>query len=62
MKGLKNDTKVVHKKGRVGLEKVEILEVTKGNLSEPGCFCLRSKPKSTGYQKKNRWLEERFDE
>ena len=40
----------------------EMIEVTHENIERTGCFCLRSKPKSKGYQNKNNWLKERYTE
>jgi len=41
---------------------MNIVEVNKGNLSEKGFFCYMSKKKSEGYQRKLKWLMDRFDE
>lgn len=49
-------------RGDLPLNQVEIVEVSKANLKSEGCYCLRSKPNSTGYKNKNEWLTERFDE
>ncbi|MFP3723296.1 GNAT family N-acetyltransferase [Niallia circulans] len=38
----------------------EILNVNAENVDEYGFFCMRSKPKSKGYQNKLAWLKERF--
>ncbi|MED3550012.1 GNAT family N-acetyltransferase [Cytobacillus praedii] len=41
------------------MNKIEMIEVNDKDL---GCYCLRSKPNSTGYKNKNEWLMERFHE
>lgn len=41
---------------------MNIVEVTSANLSERGFFCYMSKRKSEGYQRKLKWLKDRFDE
>jgi GNAT superfamily N-acetyltransferase len=40
----------------------EILDVAAGNVDQTGFFCFMSKKKSEGYQRKLRWLKERFAE
>ncbi|MCL6603652.1 MAG: GNAT family N-acetyltransferase [Paenibacillus sp.] len=40
----------------------EIIDVHNGNVDEKGFFCMRSKPKSKGYQNKLAWLKQRFQE
>lgn len=42
------------------LETVEMIDLIEENLESQGCFCLRSKPNSTGYKNKNNWLIESF--
>jgi len=44
------------------LESIEIVELHEENLHDEGCYCLRSKPNSTGYINKNNWLLGRFNE
>lgn len=44
------------------MEKIEIIELHEKNLNDKGCYCLRSKPNSTGYVNKNKWLMGRFNE
>lgn len=41
---------------------IEVVEVTPQNIQDKGFFCMRSKPKSQGYQNKLSWLLKRFDE
>jgi ribosomal protein S18 acetylase RimI-like enzyme len=41
---------------------MRIIDVTADNVEETGFFCLMSRRKSEGYQRKLRWLHERFDE
>ncbi|MDQ0300564.1 GNAT superfamily N-acetyltransferase [Salibacterium salarium] len=41
---------------------IEIINVTSENVHKYGFFCMRSKPKSQGYQSKLRWLNKRFNE
>jgi len=41
---------------------MNIVEVTRENMSEKGFFCYMSKKKSEGYQRKLKWLRDRFDE
>ncbi len=41
---------------------VEIIHVNEQNVEDYGFFCMRSKPKNAGYQKKLSWLKERFTE
>ncbi|AOZ90833.1 GNAT family N-acetyltransferase [Paenibacillus crassostreae] len=41
---------------------VEVVDITPENIKEKGFFCMRSKPKSQGYQNKLSWLLNRFDE
>ncbi len=40
----------------------EIIEVTGDNVDKTGFFCFMSKKKSEGYQRKLRWLKDRFPE
>lgn len=44
------------------MDNVNVLEINNENLDREGSFCLRSKPKSSGYQNKNNWLKESFQE
>ncbi|WP_026906403.1 GNAT family N-acetyltransferase [Paucisalibacillus globulus] len=44
------------------MEISEVVELSKENLDEKGCYCLRSQPRSTGYRHKNEWLKDRFGE
>jgi len=39
-----------------------MVQIVEENMSEAGCYCLRSKPNSTGYINKNKWLVGRFNE
>jgi len=41
---------------------MNVIEVNKENVSQKGFFCCMSKRKSEGYQRKFRWLKDRFDE
>jgi len=41
---------------------MNIIDVNKENVSEKGFFCYMSKRKSEGYQRKLKWLNDRFDE
>ncbi|TVX93773.1 GNAT family N-acetyltransferase [Paenibacillus agilis] len=41
---------------------IEVVEVFEENLDSGGCYCLRSKPNSTGYINKNNWLLDSFQE
>jgi GNAT superfamily N-acetyltransferase len=41
---------------------MNIVEVTSANVSEKGFFCYMRKKKSEGYQRKLKWLKDRFDE
>ncbi|MDQ0225692.1 GNAT family N-acetyltransferase [Metabacillus niabensis] len=41
---------------------IEMVQIVEENMAEAGCYCLRSKPNSTGYINKNKWLVERFNE
>jgi ribosomal protein S18 acetylase RimI-like enzyme len=41
---------------------MRIIDVTADNVEKTGFFCLMSRRKSEGYQRKLRWLHERFDE
>ncbi|WP_313799046.1 GNAT family N-acetyltransferase [Cytobacillus sp.] len=41
------------------MNKIELIEVNEEKL---GCYCLRSKPNSTGYINKNEWLMDRLHE
>ena len=40
----------------------EIINVTQDNVEEVGFFCLMSRKQSEGYQRKLRWLKDRFAE
>ena len=40
----------------------ELIDVTADNVEETGFFCLMSRRKSAGYQKKREWLRTRFSE
>ncbi|MUK87880.1 GNAT family N-acetyltransferase [Ornithinibacillus sp. L9] len=44
------------------MELVELVELEENNLDGKGCYCLRSKPNSSGYINKNDWLKNRFNE
>jgi hypothetical protein len=44
------------------MDKIEMVELNEENLEDKGCYCLRSKPNSTGYLNKNKWLLGRFNE
>lgn len=44
------------------MEIIEMVELDEKNLDEKGCYCLRSKPNSTGYINKNNWLMGGFNE
>jgi GNAT superfamily N-acetyltransferase len=41
---------------------MNIVEVNKENVSEKGFFCYMSKRRTEGYQRKLKWLKDRFDE
>ncbi len=41
---------------------VEIVDVNENNVTDVGFFCLMSRKKSEGYQRKLRWLKTRFAE
>lgn len=41
---------------------IQMIDVHMDNINEKGFFCMRSKPKSKGYQEKLAWLKERFQE
>jgi len=41
---------------------MDIVEVDRENVAEKGFFCYMSKRKSEGYQRKLKWLRDRFDE
>ena len=41
---------------------MNIVEVVRENVAEKGFFCYMSKRKSEGYQRKLKWLRDRFDE
>ncbi|WP_081755909.1 GNAT family N-acetyltransferase [Paucisalibacillus sp. EB02] len=41
---------------------IQTVELTKENIHDNGCYCLRSQPKSTGYKNKTEWLLDRFNE
>lgn len=54
---------VIHQSDRaVHKDMANIVDVTAANVEESGFFCMRSKPKSVGYQRKLHWLRERFAE
>lgn len=42
------------------MNKIELIELTSENIQANGCYCLRSKQKSTGYQAKKAWLMDQF--
>ncbi len=44
------------------MEKANIIDVTPENVDEIGFFCLMSRRKSEGYQRKLKWLKARFEE
>ncbi|WHY77405.1 hypothetical protein QNH20_25655 [Neobacillus sp. WH10] len=44
------------------METIEMVDLDEGKLDAQGCYCLGSKPNSTGYINKNKWLTERFNE
>ncbi|OZI12990.1 GNAT family N-acetyltransferase [Bacillaceae bacterium SAS-127] len=44
------------------MEQIELVELDEDNLDGEGCYSLRSKPTSTGYVNKNKWLMGRFNE
>lgn len=44
------------------MESISIIKIDEANLKTEGCYCLRSKPNSTGYINKNKWLSDRFHE
>ncbi|MEH7237992.1 GNAT family N-acetyltransferase [Bacillus sp. JJ1562] len=39
-----------------------MIEINEENIDKAGCYCLRSKPNSTGYKNKNNWLKGRLNE
>ncbi|MEH7386361.1 GNAT family N-acetyltransferase [Bacillus sp. JJ1521] len=39
-----------------------LLEINEENVDKAGCYCLRSKPNSTGYKNKNNWIKGRLNE
>lgn len=41
---------------------MRIIDVNQSNVQRYGFFCYMSKRKSVGYQRKTRWLEDRFSE
>jgi len=41
---------------------MRIIDVTPNNVDETGFFCLMSRRKSDGYQRKLKWLKARFEE
>ncbi|WP_199624844.1 GNAT family N-acetyltransferase [Paenibacillus alkalitolerans] len=41
---------------------IEVVDITSENIQEKGFFCMRSKPKSEGYQSKLTWLLNRFQD
>lgn len=41
---------------------MRIIDVTPNNVEETGFFCLMSRRKSDGYQRKLKWLKARFEE
>lgn len=43
-------------------ETIDLIEFNEGNLDDKGCYCLRSKPNSSGYKNKMNWLLGRFEE
>ena len=44
------------------MKKVDLIDVNANNVSDLGFFCCMSKRKSKGYQRKLKWLAQRFDE
>ena len=44
------------------MKKIDLIDVNAGNVSDLGFFCCMSKRKSEGYQRKLKWLDERFAE
>ncbi|WP_417897668.1 GNAT family N-acetyltransferase [Bacillus haimaensis] len=44
------------------MQQYELVELNESNIDAEGCYCLRSKPSSTGYINKNEWLLGRFEE
>ncbi|QQZ08742.1 GNAT family N-acetyltransferase [Heyndrickxia vini] len=44
------------------MKTIEFIQINKENLDDQGCYCLRSKPNSTGYTNKNEWLIGQFHE
>lgn len=47
--------------GRENVEEtITLINLDEKNLEESGCYCLRSKPKSSGYMRKNNWLKGKF--
>lgn len=49
-------------KGERAMQQVELVELNEANMESAGCYCLRSKPGSSGYINKNGWLLGRFQE
>ncbi|CAH0121645.1 hypothetical protein PAE9249_04177 [Paenibacillus sp. CECT 9249] len=41
---------------------IEMIDVNSENIEQTGFFCMRSKPKNIGYQRKLHWLKARFAE
>lgn len=41
---------------------ISIIDVNEENMDQTGFFCMRSKPKSTGYKRKLNWLKDRLAE
>lgn len=41
---------------------INILDINSDNVDQYGFFCMRSKRKSEGYQRKQNWLKQRFQE
>lgn len=39
-----------------------MIDLDEENIEDKGCYCLRSKPSSTGYINKNNWLKGRLNE
>jgi GNAT superfamily N-acetyltransferase len=45
-----------------GIDPLDIVEVDADSVDETSFFCLQSKPNDPGYQRKRRWLDDRFAE
>ncbi|MCA1320965.1 GNAT family N-acetyltransferase [Bacillus tianshenii] len=44
------------------MHEYDLIEINETNIDSEGCYCLRSKPSSTGYQNKHEWLLGTFHE